>query len=372
MSDYKNLPDFDSLPTIDGVPHRAWGLFDKDGKKDHLGCINLLTPDVVKEAYKEARDGVSISLNWPIGALAKPGFARKGLVHKPFAFDDPSLKIHCFDDEVEFNTQCSSQWDSLVHFAHQATATNYNGTKPTAEALTQDFGSYDTEKALPTLNHWHERGGMVGRAVLLDYKEYARAKGIKYSCFDTHAITVQDLENVAKHQGTTFKHADILIVRSGFTDELTGASAEEQAQLLGSHKCVGVQGNKEMARWTWNHHFAAVAGDAIGYEVIPPTIEEDNNRVGTIAELGKSYHIIISRLHCLAYHEWMADALIFLGLVLHQYFLSGFGLNIGELWDLKALGEHCKKVGRYEFLLTSCPLNVPGSVGSPPNALAIF
>lgn len=58
--------------------------------------------------------------------------------------------------------------------------------------------------------------------------------------------------------------------------------------------------------------------------------------------------------------------------VLHQYFLSLFGLNIGELWDLKALGAHCKKVGRYEFLLTSVPLNVPGGIGSPPNALAIF
>jgi len=59
-------------------------------------------------------------------------------------------------------------------------------------------------------------------------------------------------------------------------------------------------------------------------------------------------------------------------IVLHQYFLSLFGLNIGELWDLKALGAHCKKIGRYEFLLTSVPLNVPGGVGSPPNALAIF
>lgn len=58
--------------------------------------------------------------------------------------------------------------------------------------------------------------------------------------------------------------------------------------------------------------------------------------------------------------------------VLHQYFLSLFGLNIGELWDLKALGEHCKKIGRYTFLLTSIPLNIPGLVGSPPNALALF
>lgn len=58
--------------------------------------------------------------------------------------------------------------------------------------------------------------------------------------------------------------------------------------------------------------------------------------------------------------------------VLHQYFLSLFGLNIGELWDLKALAQKCKELGRYSFLLTSVPLNVPGGVGSPPNALAVF
>jgi len=47
-------------------------------------------------------------------------------------------------------------------------------------------------------------------------------------------------------------------------------------------------------------------------------------------------------------------------------------MNIGELWDLKALSQTCKEKKKYSFLLTSCPLNVPGSVGSPPNALAIF
>lgn len=58
--------------------------------------------------------------------------------------------------------------------------------------------------------------------------------------------------------------------------------------------------------------------------------------------------------------------------VLHQWFLSLFGLPIGELWDLQALSEQCKKSNRYSFLLTSSPLNVPGLIGSPPNALAIF
>ena len=48
------------------------------------------------------------------------------------------------------------------------------------------------------------------------------------------------------------------------------------------------------------------------------------------------------------------------------------GMNIGELWDLKALSETCAKLKRYTFLLTSVPLNVPGGIGSPPNALALF
>jgi hypothetical protein len=70
MADYSNLPDFDSLPKVEGMPQGcAWGIFDKDGKKDHLGCLNLLTPRVVQAAFKEARDGVSVSLNWPINAI---------------------------------------------------------------------------------------------------------------------------------------------------------------------------------------------------------------------------------------------------------------------------------------------------------------
>jgi kynurenine formamidase len=122
--------------------------------------------------------------------------------------------------------------------------------------------------------------------VLLDYKAYAKAKGIRYDCFDSHAITVDDLEAVAKQQGTSFKYGDILIVRTGFTDELGGASAEAQAKMLSTHKTVGVAGNIKSVKWLWNHHFSAVAGDTIAFEVYPPIIEEDNGRIGTVAEMG--------------------------------------------------------------------------------------
>ena len=52
--------------------------------------------------------------------------------------------------------------------------------------------------------------------------------------------------------------------------------------------------------------------------------------------------------------------------------VAGWGMPIGELFDLEKLGEHCKKVGKWSFFLVSKPTNVPGGVASPPNAVAIF
>ncbi|KAJ5094897.1 hypothetical protein N7532_007188 [Penicillium argentinense] len=343
-SDYSNLPSFDDLPPVRGMPQGcAWGLFDKDGEKDYLGCLNLLTPAVVQAALKEARDGQSVSLNWPINAIHTPGFMRAGLSHNVLSFQDSPFKIHGFDDEVHFNTQCSSQWDSLVHFAHQTSGLSYNGVKPTKESLHQVDTPFHKDRNLPTLNHWHSRGGLVGRGVLIDYKAYADAHGIKYSAFDSHKITTEDIEAVAKWEGVEFRQGDILIIRSGFTLGFEEAGTpENQAELMEKHRAVGMEGNAKSAKWVWNHHFSAVAGDTIAFEQLPPIREEDGKE-GTIGEL-----------------------------LLHQYFLGLFGLNIGELWDLEALSQACAQKKRYSFLLTSCPLNVPGSVGSPPNALAIF
>jgi hypothetical protein len=179
------------------------------------------------------------------------------------------------------------------------------------------------------------------------------------------------MEAVAKHQGTEFKFGDVLIVRSGFTEDLGGMNAQEQEQAMSTHKAVGVEGSEEVAKWVWNHHFASVAGDALAFEVLPPTLA--NGEIGRINDLGKSNTAFsyVRGWETLFLSEGWTNS-ITQSLVLHQYFLSLFGLNIGELWDLKALSEQCKKAGRYSFLLTSIPLNVQGAIGSPPNALAIF
>jgi hypothetical protein len=78
---------------------------------------------------------------------------------------------------------------------------------------------------------------------------------------------------------------------------------------------------------------------------------------------------------------------------MHEYLLAGWGMPIGlslsaptlwrnscltdlpspgEIFDLEALSKTCQELNRYSFFLTSMPLNMPGGVSSPPNAMAIF
>ena len=51
--------------------------------------------------------------------------------------------------------------------------------------------------------------------------------------------------------------------------------------------------------------------------------------------------------------------------------LQLFGLPLGELWDLDALVDDCAAAATYDAFFTSAPLNMPGGVATPPNAIAI-
>ncbi|KAI0020971.1 putative cyclase-domain-containing protein [Xylariomycetidae sp. FL0641] len=348
------LPDFDSLPKVADMPQGcAWGVFDnkEDGSKDKLGTLNLLTPEVVRGACAEARDGVSISLNWPLNGMpfALPG--RIAPEHTHATLREAGLSAGAgWDDEVRFNTQASSQWDSLVHWAHQPSGLSYNGARATGDALRRPRTTADN--ALPTLDHWHGAGGLVARGVLLDWKAWAESASASASAsteeeettsahpLDGHRITVAELEAVAAAQGVELRPGDVLLVRTGLTETLAAPTPGDLAKLR-RQRVAGVHGALETARWLWNRHFAAVAADNFAFEALLPLRED-----GSVGD----------------HHE----------LYLHPWLLAMFGMPIGELWDLAALSAHCKKTGRYSFMLTSVPLNLPGLVGSPPNALAIF
>ena len=294
--DYTKVPDFDSLPPVSGMPHGcAWGIFDKDGQKDLLGCLNFITSSVRREAYRECRDGVCVSLNWPMDAVRGPAFDRKGLVHKVISFLDSPFRCSGFDDEVEFNTQCSSQWDSLVHFQHQPTGSGYNGCRPSKDELERPTDGTEQSRALPTLHHWHTLGGLVGRGVLLDYRAFAEAKKIRYSCFEDKRITIEELEDVARHQNLELKHGDVLLLRTGLTEELGASTPQQQADLMRSGRYIGVEGSEESAKWFWNRHFSAVASDTMAFEALPPKLPD--GRDGTSKDLGMISDLFVKPHH---------------------------------------------------------------------------
>lgn len=330
------LPAYKDLETIPGTTYKcSWGLFDKNGRKDELGTLNLLTPErVVAASRSEIQTGQSVSLNWGLENVKFPGFGRTPLSQKIIDLGASSLNWCGHDDELTFNTQCGSQWDGLRHAAHQGSKTYYNGLKH--EDL---VARRDVRNGLEKVN---ERGGICGRGVLLDWVAYAERHGIKYDPVTTQSIPITDLDACAAEQGVRFQVGDILFIRSGFVrwhDQATDEERKAGTQTAANY--IGLEATEAAFAWHWDHHFSAVVGDTVAYESWPP------------AMFAKGYD---------------RDAVP----MLHEVLLACYGMLIGEMWDLEALADKCKATGRYSFFVTSSPLNVQGGIGSPPNALAIF
>ncbi|KIW91700.1 uncharacterized protein Z519_07668 [Cladophialophora bantiana CBS 173.52] len=329
MSQY---PDFESLPTVDGQPQgNTWGLW---GKDDELGTLNYLTHDVIRNAAREIKAGISIQLDFRLDYLNHRPARREGFEHriKDFKAENKGtgLAICAHDDVLTFNTQGSSQWDGLRHVGLQHSGTYYNGVKH------QDITGMKHDGRLG-IHRWVERGGIVGRGVLLDYHGWRQQTGQPtVAANSAFAITTEELDAVAKHQGTEFHAGDILIIRSGFSVWYQQASKEEQIESIDRGAFIGLESSMEVAKWLWNHHFAAVAGDTVGFECHPVNFGDK-------------------------------DAVI-----LHEWLLAHWGTPIGELWDLEKLAKVCREKTQWSFFLTSAPLHVFGGVGTTPNVIAIL
>lgn len=326
----RKRPAFNHLPlNATDPPYSAWGLY---GEDDELGSLNLLTAELTRQALSEPKSGKLIPLSLPLNVPSVPmNPARIPLEHRIIQ------KGHANDDEIVMNTQSSSQWDGLRHFPYQD-AGRYGDHRFYNGATQQDLIDADS-KPTPRLGIQNmARRGIAGRGVLLDWREYADRNKIKYSPFETYPIPLHELQAVAAVQNVHFKEGDILLIRTGWTEAYLTLSTTERADLASrkSRAFVGVDASEEMLRWHWECGFSAVASDTNAYEAWPPT----KNNAGQVA--------------C------------------HEVFLGGWGMPIGELWDLEELARACKEQGKWTFFLTSSPLNIVGGVASPANAMAIL
>lgn len=327
------FPRFDELPFRKGDPDKAiWGFYEHVSgatTPDELGALNLLTQQrILKASRTEIQFGKVCSLNWAMHKPTPSKFGRKGLEHKVKGWQEQPRII---DDEISFNSQCSSQWDGFCHFGHPS-GFFYNRL-PINEIVDSAGNSVPSSPDNPQRNGIHGfQGKIVGRGVLLDYYSYAQKNGIHYSAIEAHLVTAKELEACAKAQNLIFETGDILFVRMGYTEWYEKSSEQERVEGVEVPELVGIRQDTEELEWFWNRHFAAVASDTPSFEARPTVQDWD----------------------------------------LHEYLLSLWGIPIGEFFDLEALAQTCKELDRYSFFVTSSPLHVVNGIASPPNALAIF
>ncbi|WVQ82258.1 hypothetical protein IAT38_004386 [Cryptococcus sp. DSM 104549] len=319
------ISPFSSLPTTNpGPPYNAWGLY---GSDDELGRLNLITPECIKRGKETITEGRAVNLNLPLSFF--PAFAsRKPLDHTILC------RGHCNDDEVAFNTQATTQWDGFRHYPYQDYPEKgqyrfYNG-------MTMAQASDPSNLKLGVHNFANHP--ITSRAHLLDIPRYLAAHSLPplspFSNTSTGTISASTLQACADFQGLSFLPGDILVVRTGYTEAVIDMPDEERDELRRRevNGSCGVAQGEEVLRWHWENGFAAVASDTVAYEAWPQP----------------------NTLTC------------------HQVFLGGWGLPIGELFDLRGLAKACEELGRWTFFLVSMPLNVPGGIASPPNAQAIL
>jgi kynurenine formamidase len=303
---------YEDLPKDEvlGLPH-SWGLLDPN-----LGTLSRVTTAHVAAAAATVTLGEALPLNLPLSEIDPPLFGRAQWEHSVHALDR-----NYFEDVLtSYNPQCSSQWDGFRHV--RARERGFYG------------GITDLSVAGDALGIEHiARNGIVGRGVLLDVAGWAERRGVPYDALSGDVIEASTLLSVAADQGVNLRPGDILCVRTGYLAAYRELDAEQRGSDLVWRRFTGLRADEDMARFLWDSGVAALAADNPAVESAPGDPADGS---------------------------------------LHRRLLPMLGFVVGELLDFDGLASRCASIGRYEFLFVAVPLNVPGGLSSPANALAVL
>lgn len=310
------MRDFRAL----GHASRNW---DRWGRDDRLGTLNLITPDHVIDASRLVRRGKIFDLSIPLGAggPATGAVGRTNPVHHMTLTpaDAPLLKHAVIppdavftDDWIAMPLQCATQWDGLGHAGYDGCF--YNNVP--YDSVTTLGGSSILSIADITVK------GPVGRGVLLDVAAlHDRPLESGYEILPEH------LEAAERRQKVRVGAGDILLIRTGWIQHFTQRG--DIARFWQGEPGIGL----DCVEWLHRREVAAIASDNYAVEVIAPG--------------GPS------------------------SMVCHCVLIRDMGMTLGEIFDLDALAADCTADGVWEFFFTCPPLKVEHGVGSPITPLAI-
>lgn len=308
------MPRYRDLPVLgNGLPH-SWDVFKSN---TDLGTAGLLSPETtIRAARSEIVLGHRVNVTLPLSEPDPPFFGRGGPRHRVY-----EAVPNVLDDVVDnLYLQGSSQWDGLRH---------------RSDPDHGFYGGLSFSEAGPGGNRlgvdaWAQQG-LIGRGVLVDIASYL-AGDEDYRPAARYSITPDLIADTLRAQGTERCEGDILLIRTGYIDRFLAGSEAERRAIRDGGESAGLCPGADMAEYLWDSGCSAVAVDNPGVEVLPRDTREP---------------------------------------YLHARLIPMLGFPMGEFFSFGELGRACAADGRYSGFFVSVPLNIPGGVGSPANALVI-
>jgi kynurenine formamidase len=200
--------------------------------------------------------------------------------------------------------------DALCHFSWKDQL--YNGRRR-SETLTSSGARWGSIYA--------QRQGIFTRGVLLDV---AAARGVNWYQPDEY-VTAADFEAAEKRQGVRVASGDAIFLRTGMERMEAELGEQDIYPRAGMHA--------ECAEWMHTRQVSLYGGDCI--EKLPYPSES----------LTSAVHMIV---------------------------LASMGLPILDWPALTELASTCERLKRWDYLLTTAPLRLPGGTASPINPLCLF
>jgi len=179
----------------DDVPSN-WGRW---GAADQLGCLNLLTDDVVRRAATLVRLGKVYSLGMPLEA-AGPQWPMRHKTWRVTTYRNDAERKGSADDVITMHSHSGTHIDALSHVWYDGKL--YNGF---------DVGEH-LSSAGATRNSIDRLPSIAGRAVLLDVAGHRGVDHLELG----EAIGAAELDACAGATGVEIGAGDILLVRTGW------------------------------------------------------------------------------------------------------------------------------------------------------------
>jgi kynurenine formamidase len=285
-----------------------WG---KWGADDERGALNHITPEHVAAAARLVRDGISVTLGWPLNTTAAADNPQPA-EHRMTAWGEHQpVSIAKDYVGVDYHNDTHTHIDALSHVGYEGSL--YNG-KP-ADAVTSRGATAESIEVL--------KDGLVGRGVLLDIP---RLRAVPWLEPGEHVFS-DELESAEHEQGVSVREGDILLVRTGHARRL-----------------------RELGPWDTGK---AKSG-------LHPTA------MTLLAERG------IAALGSDTNGDTAPSSTDGVAFPIHVLAIAAMGIHLLDYLQFEELRPACERMGRWEFLFVAAPLRITGGTGSPLNPIAIL